>query len=181
MVVSTGVGGGIVSGCRLVDGGTGNAGHIGHVVVDPDGPGCACGGFGCLEAIARGPAVVAWALAQGWRPGEGAGDGPALVTAARAGDPVALAALTRAGRAIGVAVASAAVLLDVELVVIGGGLANAGDLLFAPASAAYERHAGLDYSRRVRLVPAQLGGDAGLVGAAAFVHAAERYWPAGAD
>ncbi|MDT7537293.1 MAG: glucokinase, partial [Actinomycetota bacterium] len=61
MVVSTGVGGGLVLGGRIVDGASGNAGHIGHVVADPDGPVCACGGRGCLEAFARGPATVAWA------------------------------------------------------------------------------------------------------------------------
>ncbi|MBA3620505.1 MAG: ROK family protein, partial [Acidothermales bacterium] len=68
MVVSTGVGGGLILDGQLIDGSTGNAGHIGHVVVDPDGPPCACGGAGCLEAVARGPALAAWALEQGWRP-----------------------------------------------------------------------------------------------------------------
>ena len=61
MVISTGVGGGLVLGNRLVDGASGNAGHIGHVVVDPDGPDCACGGRGCLEAVASGPRLAAWA------------------------------------------------------------------------------------------------------------------------
>ena len=56
---------------RVVDGASGNAGHVGHVVVEPDGPVCGCGGRGCLEAVARGPAVVAWALAHGWTPGAG--------------------------------------------------------------------------------------------------------------
>src|SRR5579875_3600845 len=66
-----GVGGGLVLGGRLIDGASGNAGHVGHVVVDPeDGPPCACGGRGCLEAIARGPALAAWAREQGWRPGQ---------------------------------------------------------------------------------------------------------------
>nr|BFE83625.1 hypothetical protein GCM10020093_062260 [Planobispora longispora] len=65
MVVSTGVGGGLILGGRLIDGGSGNAGHIGHVVVDPDGPACECGGRGCLEAVARGPGLAAWAVGQG--------------------------------------------------------------------------------------------------------------------
>ncbi|GAA3111695.1 hypothetical protein GCM10020001_033010 [Nonomuraea salmonea] len=69
MVVSTGVGGGLILGGRLAHGRTGNAGHIGHVVVEPhDGPRCTCGGHGCLEAVARGPALTSWALANGWHP-----------------------------------------------------------------------------------------------------------------
>ncbi|NUR59708.1 MAG: ROK family protein, partial [Catenulispora sp.] len=66
MVVSTGVGGGLILGDRLIDGAKGNAGHIGHVVVDQETP-CACGGTGCLEAVASGPRMAAWAAAQGWR------------------------------------------------------------------------------------------------------------------
>ena len=168
IVVSTGVGGGIVIDGEPVPGPTGNAGHIGHVVVDPDGPPCACGGRGCLEAIARGPAVVAWAQEQGW---SGA-DGVDLVAAARGGDALALAGLTRAGRALGVACASVAALLDLDVIAVGGGLSAAGDLLLSPAVAAFERHARLDFTRRCRLVPATLGTDAGLVGAGVLAMAA---------
>ncbi|MEV1167181.1 ROK family protein [Nonomuraea sp. NPDC049784] len=94
MVVSTGVGGGLILNGRLVNGRTGNAGHIGHVIVEPDGgPRCGCGGHGCLEAVARGPALTAWALDQGWIPGTAqprttarAGDGrPGLVRACAPG------------------------------------------------------------------------------------------------
>jgi glucokinase len=163
IVVSTGVGGGLVIDGHPVDGPTGNAGHIGHVVVDADGPVCACGGRGCLEAIARGPAVVAWAVEQGWSAPQP--DGRSLVADARAGDPIALAALTRAGRALGIACASTAALLDLDVIAVGGGLSAAGDLLLAPATAAFERHAGMEFVRRCRLVVAALGTDAGLVGA----------------
>jgi len=163
IVVSTGVGGGLVLDGRVIDGPTGNAGHIGHVVVDADGPLCACGGRGCLEAIARGPAVVAWACEQGWTASEP--DGRSLVAAARTGAPIALAALTRAGRALGIACASTAALFDLDVIAIGGGLSAAGDLLLAPAQAAFERHARLEFIRRCWLVPAALGTDAGLVGA----------------
>ena len=173
VVVSTGVGGGLVVDGAPLDGPTGNAGHVGHIVVDPDGPDCACGGRGCLEAIARGPAVVEWALAQGWQPTSSA-DGVDLVAAAREGDAIALAALTRAGRALGIACASAVVLLELEVIAVGGGLANAGDLLLSPAVAAFERYAGLDYARRCRLVPAQLGDEAGLVGAGVLARTAAR-------
>ena len=173
VVVSTGVGGGLVVDGAPLDGPTGNAGHVGHIVVDPDGPDCACGGRGCLEAIARGPAVVEWALAQGWQPTSSA-DGVDLVAAAREGDAIALAALTRAGRALGIACASAVVLLELEVIAVGGGLANAGDLLLSPAVAAFERYAGLDYARRCRMVPAQLGDEAGLVGAGVLARTAAR-------
>jgi glucokinase len=181
VVVSTGVGGGLVLDGRTVNGRSGNAGHVGHVVVDADGPPCACGGQGCLEAIARGPAVVAWAQSQGWSAPAGVASGRMLAESARACDPVALAAFTRAGRALGVAFASVAALLDLDAIAIGGGLANAGDLLLGPTLIAFERHAALEFARRCRITLAELGEDAGLVGAAAFVLAADRYWPAGAD
>lgn len=177
MVISTGVGGGLVLDGRLVDGQSGNAGHIGHVVVEPDGPACSCGGRGCLEAVARGPAVLRWARDQGWNGTPDAG-GPELVTDARAGDPVATMALERAGRAAGIAIASAAALCDLEVVSIGGGLSAAGPLLMAPLEQAVRRHARLDFARGVRVVPAELGQAAGLVGAAALVLAADRYWSA---
>jgi glucokinase len=180
VVVSTGVGGGLVLGGGVLSGETGNAGHVGHVVVDPDGPDCACGGRGCLEAIARGPAVVRWALDNGWQPADEEADGRALVSAAHNGDRVAVAAFERAGEAIGIAVASTAHLLELDRVAVGGGLSNAGDLLFGPARIAFASHARMAFAARCEIVPAELGGDAGLIGAAAFVHVADRYWP-GAD
>ena len=181
VVVSTGVGGGLILDGRVVEGSSGNAGHVGHVVVDADGPRCACGGVGCLEAVARGPALVAWAREQGWQTPEVDPSGAALADSAREGDPIALAAFLRAGRALGVAVASVAALLDLDAVAIGGGLSGAGELLLGPMRTAFERHAGLEFARGCRITTAELGSDAGLVGAAAFVLAADRYWPAGAD
>jgi glucokinase len=175
MVVSTGVGGGLVLADRVVDGASGNAGHVGHVVVDPAGPVCGCGGRGCLEAVARGPAVVAWAVEHGWAPAAPA-DGRALAAAARAGDAVALAAYERAGTMLGRGIASAVALLDVTVVVVGGGFAASGDLLFDPLRAAYARHTGLPHVRAARVLPAALGAETGLLGAAALVLAGDRYW-----
>ena len=175
MVVSTGVGGGLVLGGRLIDGATGNAGHIGHVVVEPEGPDCACGGRGCLEAVARGPAVVTWARARG----SAAADGRALAALAAGGDAVAVAALGRAGSAVGMGIASAAALLDVTVVAVGGGFANSGPPFWEPLQAAFARHARLGFLGETRVVPAALGADAGLVGAAALVLAGDRYWSAG--
>jgi glucokinase len=181
MVVSTGVGGGLILGGRLVVGAAGNAGHIGHVVVDPEGPRCACGGTGCLEAVASGPSLVRWAQAQGWRPTAAtAHEGTArdLADDARRGHVIALAAMRRAGTALGVAIASAAHLLDLEIVTIGGGLSQAGPLLFAPLDESMRRYARLPFARHVHVVPAALGQDAGLVGAAALVLAGSVYWSA---
>ncbi|MGE5286390.1 MAG: ROK family protein [Micromonosporaceae bacterium] len=179
MVVSTGVGGGLVLDGRLVNGGTGNAGHIGHVVVDPDtGPPCECGGKGCLEAIARGPALADWAQQQGWRPGQRVVTAKDVAHDASRGHPVGVAALRRAGRAIGIALASATHLCDLEVVAIGGGLAQAGSLLFRPIDEAVRTYARLDFARDVRVVPAGLGQDAGLIGAAALIFAGDRYWTA---
>lgn len=193
MVVSTGVGGGLILGGRLIDGGSGNAGHIGHIVVDPGGPPCGCGGRGCLEAIARGPGLAAWAVEQGWTPGAGspyaeaalagsayveaaAASGRQLALDAEAGDQIALAAMSRAGRALGLAIASATNLCDLDVVTIGGGLSQAGPLLFDPLEAALRDHTRMEFAQRVRVVPASLGQDAGLVGAAALILAADRYW-----
>jgi glucokinase len=179
IVVSTGVGGGLVLDGRLVNGATGNAGHIGHVVVDPDGPFCVCGGRGCLEAIARGPALAAWAQGEGWRPGQSPVTAKDLADDAAQGHPVGIAALRRAGGAMGIAIASATHLCDLQVVAIGGGLAQAGPLLFGPLEEALRTHAGLSYARDVPVVAAALGHSAGLIGAAALILAAGRYWAGG--
>lgn len=175
MVVSTGVGGGLVLGGHLVTGASGNAGHIGHVVVDPDGPECVCGGRGCLEAVARGYAITAWARENGWQR-HPAATARELAEDANRGHPVAREAMRRAGTALGVAIASATSLCDLEVVAIGGGLAQAGPVLFDPLEETLRRHAGMEFTRRVRVVPAALGQEAGLVGAAALVAAGDRYW-----
>jgi glucokinase len=177
MVVSTGVGGGLILDGRLVRGASGNAGHIGHVVVDADnGPPCECGGRGCLEAIARGPALVRWAQAEGWRPDQQDATAKELADDGAQGHPVGIAAMRRAGHALGVAVASAASLCDLEVVAIGGGLSQAGPLLFDPLEETFRIHARLDFTRNVSVVPAALGHSAGLVGAAALIFESARYW-----
>ena len=177
MVVSTGVGGGLILDSRMIQGASGNAGHIGHVVVDADnGPLCACGGRGCLEAIARGPALVAWAQREGWRPGQPDATARDLADDGAHGHPVGVAAMRRAGRALGIAIASAAYLCDLEVVSIGGGLSQAGAILFDPLEEALHAHAKLPFVRHLTVVPAALGQSAGLVGAAALIFAADRYW-----
>jgi glucokinase len=179
MVVSTGVGGGLVLDGRLIEGSSGNAGHIGHVVVDPEtGPVCECGGRGCAEAIARGPALVKWAQEEGWRPDQQDATAKELADDGKLGHPIGLAAMRRAGRALGIAIASTTSLCDLEVVSIGGGLSQAGPLLFDPLEEALRAHARLPFARQVSVVPAALGQSAGLVGAAALILAADRYWAA---
>ncbi len=178
IVVSTGVGGGIVLGGRVLDGRTGNAGHLGHVVVEPDGPPCACGGRGCLESVASGPSTVRWAVAQGWQPPAGSeASGRTLTSSAEGGDAVAVAALARAGRAVGLAIASVAHLLDVRAFVVGGGLVEAGRLVLDPLSQTLAEHARMPYVDDLTVRVSALGQQAGLVGAAALV-AGPGYWTA---
>ena len=151
MVVSTGVGGGIVLDGRLVDGATGNAGHIGHLVVDPDGPDCACGSRGCLEAVASGTAI---ALATG-------------APATEASDEIR----RRAGMMVGRGVADVVNLLDLPLVVVAGSVAlGFGVPFFDAAEEALRARCGLSFTRGARIVPAGLGADGPLVGAAAVWH-----------
>jgi glucokinase len=176
MTVSTGVGGGLILDGHLNHGASGNAGHVGHVVVEPDGPACACGGHGCLEAVASGPNTVRHALDEGWRPGPGVvADGVALAAAAAAGDPVALRNVARAGRAVGTAIASCASLLDLEVAAIVGGFSQSGPPFWEPLQQAFAAHAGFPFAAACRVVPGQLGEAAGLLGAAAFVLVPDRY------
>jgi glucokinase len=178
MVISTGVGGGLILGGHLIDGASGNAGHIGHVIVDPGGMPCTCGGRGCLEAIARGPGLAAWAQAEGWRSEQFTATAKDLAADAARGHPIAVAAMKRAGRALGIAIASATHLLDLEVVAIGGGLAQAGPMLFNPLEETFRAHARMEFARSVRVVPAALGQTAGLVGAAALIFEGDAYWNA---
>ncbi|WP_399094442.1 ROK family protein [Streptomyces sp. BBFR2] len=168
MVVSTGVGGGLILGGRPHPGPTGNAGHIGHISVDLDGDLCPCGARGCVERIASGPNIVRRAREDGWRPGPGDAPGAAAVAAAaRAGDPVARRSFERAAQALAAGIAATATLVEVELAVVGGGVAGAGEVLFAPLRRALREYATLSFTAGLTVVPAGTGTDAGLVGAAA--------------
>ncbi|MFJ6797009.1 ROK family protein [Streptomyces sp. NPDC091268] len=165
MVVSTGVGGGLILDNRLHAGPTGNAGHIGHISVAFDGEPCACGGRGCVESLASGTAIARWAQARGWTGPDPTAAG--VAASAEAGDPVALAAFDRAGRALAAAIAAAATLVESDIAVIGGGVAASGDTLFAPIRRHLAAYATLSFVRDLRVVPAVLGTHAGLIGAAA--------------
>ena len=168
MVISTGIGGGLVLDGVPYDGRTGNAGHVGHMVVEVGGPACSCGARGCVEAIASGPHLAQWAREQGWT-GPEKSDAKELADAAASGDEVAIQAFRRGARAVAAMIASVAAVCDLDLVVIGGGVANAGPVLFDPLREAIRDYAALDFTRGLRVVPARLGGEAGLVGAAALL------------
>jgi glucokinase len=168
MVVSTGVGGGLVLNGRLHPGPTGNAGHIGHISVDLDGDPCPCGARGCVERIASGPNIARRALEQGWRPGpDGDTTAAAVARAAQSGDPVARASFDRAAQALAAGIAATATLVEIEVAVIGGGVAAAGEVLFAPLRRALRDYATLSFVQHLEVAPAQTGADAGLIGAAA--------------
>lgn len=156
MVVSTGVGGGLLLDGRGISGANGNAGHIGHVQVAGFDDLCACGRRGCLEAIASGPNSVRWAQAQGWTGATGE-------DLAASSDPIARAAIERSARAVGLAIASASALVDLDVVAIGGGFSrSAADYLDLVRAAADE---GFAFVRATRIVPAGLGDEAPLIGA----------------
>jgi glucokinase len=148
MVVSTGVGGGIVLDGRLLDGAMGNAGHIGHVIVRPGGNLCACGARGCLEAEASGTGIRS-------RTGRPAEDADAALVA-------------DVGTMVGRAVASVCNLLDLRLAVVAGSVAlGFGEPFFAAAQAELDACARISFAQGARIVPAGLGADGPIVGAAA--------------
>ncbi|MGW1142860.1 ROK family protein [Streptomyces zhihengii] len=175
MVVSTGVGGGLVLEGRLHTGPSGNAGHIGHISVDLDGDLCPCGARGCVERIASGPNIARRALEQGWTPGpDDDATAAAVAASARAGDPVAIASFERAAQALAAGIAATATLADLDIAVIGGGVAGAGEVLFDPLRRSLRDYATLSFVRRLTVAPARMGTDAGLVGAAAAALLARR-------
>jgi len=184
LTISTGIGGGIISGGRLIVGAHGLAGEPGHFTVVADGPPCGCGGKGHLETVASGTAIAR--RARELLPGlpsaslirKLSGDDPARVTAklvseaAAQGDDQARSLYDEAGTYIGRAVADMLSLLNPEVIILGGGVARAGDLLLEPVRQAAKRFAmAPSYTDPLRIVRAQMVDDAGLFGA--FVLASE--------
>ncbi|NHA67067.1 ROK family glucokinase [Phycicoccus flavus] len=195
--LGTGIGGGIVLDGRVLRGRFGIAGEFGHMRVVPDGIRCECGNRGCWEQYASGNALVREARLLmsagspvvsdlfervGGDPGELTG--PLVTEAARDGDPLARELLAEIGRWLGVGIADLAAALDPGTFVIGGGVSAAGELLLAPARDAYRRQlTGRGYRPEARVVAAELGNEAGLVGAAdlARVGAAALAWAEAGD
>ncbi len=170
-VVSTGVGGGVVSGGRVVTGRTGNAGHLGHVVIEFDGEACVCGGRGCVEMYSSGPSMVRHALSHGWV--HDAPDGEALFASARLGDGAARAAIDRGAAALAAMIAGQGAAFDLRHAVLGGGVLRSADVLLPRVEAHLARFAALSFLDGFVVTAAELGGDAGLVGAARLIHQPE--------
>jgi glucokinase len=184
--IGTGIGGGIVLGGQLYRGRWGMAGEPGHYRAVPEGRLCGCGNRGCWEQYASGSALVAEAREFARRTPEGAIrllqlggghpegiGGPQVTQAAREGDPGALRCFQTVGGWLGQGLADLAAILDPGCFVIGGGVSDAGDLLLAPARAAFEKALpGRGYRASAEIRIAALGTDAGLVGAADLARAA---------
>jgi glucokinase len=180
LTLGTGVGGGIISGGRPLRGASGAAAELGHVIVDVDGPKCPanCPNWGCLEVYAAGPAMGAAArTAAELEPESELGralaagrtvDSRLLTRLALEGDAGAIAVLERTGEYLGAGLVTLSNIFDPELFVIGGGAAAAGELLFEPARRVLAARALPPARDRVRVVPAELGADAGFIGAAAL-------------
>jgi glucokinase len=176
--IGTGVAVGLILRGQVYSGAAGRAGEIGHVCMQRDGPACVCGRRGCLEALASGPAIVRQAQAAIARNQDTAifrlADGDAsqitaetVAEAARQSDDLALALIAEAADYLGLAVAGLINVLDLECVIIGGGLSQMGDLFLDPIRAAAAGYVLAEYRETVPILPPALGADAGAVGAAA--------------
>lgn len=179
ITLGTGIGGGIIANGELYLGACGSAAEIGHMTVDAKGPKCGCGNTGCLEVLASGPAITRDAIGR-----IGQGEKSSLVelvggevdsittetigTAARNGDPLALDVLTRAASYLGVGLVNVVNIFNPEMIVLGGGMVELGDLIIEPARKMMAERAFAISAQAVRIVTAQLGNEAGVYGAAVF-------------
>jgi glucokinase len=183
VTMGTGIGGAVVLGGTLLRGRNGMAGEFGHMQVVPDGRGCECGGEGCWEQYSSGNALVRYARSRMWHESYAgtslleestAGDpdtltGPMVTAAAERGDSLALQAFDEIGEWLGVGIANLVAAFDPELVVVGGGVSAAGELLLEPARSALEQSlVGAAHRFIPPIVRAHFGPEAGVVGAAAL-------------
>jgi len=179
LTVGTGIGGGIIINGKLYLGPSGSAGEIGHMTIDVNGPKCSCGNIGCLERLVSGTAVAEEAirrLSQGEKSSltEIVGGKIKSITAekvslaAQNGDSLALEVISKAATYLGIGLVNLVNIFNPEMIIIGGGLAKMGDLLLEPARRVVRESAFQLSARLVRIVPAQLGDDAAVLGAAIF-------------
>jgi len=168
VVVGTGVGAAIIVGGELYRGPHNSAGEIGHTTLDRHGEICSCGNRGCVETCVSGPWLARrYASARAAAGLETtAADGADVAARAAADDPIAGQVLQDAGEALGIAVATMAMLYDVDLYVIGGSVARAGDLLLDPARRAVPGHAFQSVGERVRIFATELHEDGPILGCA---------------
>lgn len=180
LTISTGIGGGVISKDRLLQGYHGMAAELGHMIIDADGPMCGCGGRGHIESFSSGPAIVRYVNEQ-----IEAGQTSAIQThpelsarevaeAALKGDGLAIAAFERAGHYLGIAVANYLAIFDPSILVFGGGVSQVGDLLFKPFKESLHKHVfHPHYLDNLIITRAALGDDAGLLGALALARLAQ--------
>ncbi|MBN1537865.1 MAG: ROK family protein [Anaerolineales bacterium] len=176
MTISTGIGGGIIIDDRLLLGEQGLATEIGHIIIDPDGPMCGCGGHGHLEAMASGPAIARWVEQELEKGRQSVLSASQPVTArdismaASQGDELALNALHRAGTIIGIAIVNFLHIFNPSMIILGGGVSQSKELLFEPIRAYLRSHVMTpNYLENLSIVPAVLGDESGLMGALALV------------
>ncbi|HEX75259.1 MAG TPA: ROK family protein [Dehalococcoidia bacterium] len=180
LTVSTGIGGGIIMGSKLYSGADGCAGELGHMTIEAGGPKCNCGNLGCLEALASGTAVAREAVRR-----VNGGETSSIVElvagrlesitaeivalAARQGDSLACDIVAEAANYLGIGLANLVNIFNPELIVIGGGMSQMGNMLLKPARKVVKERAFKLPARTVRIVRARLGSNAGIIGAAAYV------------
>ncbi len=179
LTVGTGIGGGIIIDGRLYLGQSGSAGEIGHMTIDVNGTRCNCGNTGCLETLASGPAMAQEAvrrIEQGEKSSlTGIVDGEIgnitaekIEVAAQGGDSLASEVISQAATYLGIGLANLVNIFNPEMIIVGGGVSEMGELLLEPARQVVKERAFELSARAVRIVRAQLGDDSGLLGAAAF-------------
>jgi glucokinase len=181
VTVGTGIGGGIIINGRLYTGSSGSAGEVGHITIDVNGPRCSCGNIGCWEMFASGRAMAREAKAR-IRGGEKSilsemvkGEIEEITTekidaAARQGDALALEVISRGATYLGIGMVSLVNAFNPEMIIVGGGVAKMGELLLEPARQVVRERAFKLASGAVRIVPAQLGDDGGVLGGAVFAY-----------
>jgi glucokinase len=175
LTISTGIGGGVISHGRLLQGFRGMGAELGHMIVDPNGPPCGCGRNGHVESFSSGPAIARY-VSERTQAGENSSlKGRPKITAAhvaeaaRQGDTLAVAAFERAGHYLGIAVANYLAIFDPSILIFGGGVSQADDLLFKPFRESLEKHVfHPHYLDQLIITKAALGDNAGLLGALAL-------------
>jgi len=179
ITVGTGIGGGIIASGRLYTGTIGSAGEVGHMTIDVNGPRCSCGNIGCWEVLASGTAMAREAInriSHGERSiltkmVEGKIEkitAETVEAAAREGDSLALGVISQVATYLGVGMVNLVNIFNPEMIIVGGGMAKMGELLLEPARQVVRERAFKVAAEVVRIVPAQLGEDAGVLGAAVF-------------
>ena len=175
VALGTGIGGGIIIDGKLYQGAAGSAGEIGHMTVDENGPDCDCGNTGCLEVLASGKAIAREAVKR-IENGEKSSltdieniTAEDVAAAAKSGDALAGDVFARASHYLGVGLVNIVNIFNPEMIIIGGGLAETGDLLLGLARDIVDERAFGISARSVRIVPAKLGNEAGVYGAAVYV------------